>query len=49
MNMLNKNARNNKMTILRTKTSPGLYIEGVEVKVVVCKTGWVEEGVVLHV
>ena len=31
------------------KTNSGLYIEGVGVKEVVCKTGWAGEGVVLHV
>ena len=52
INMLNKNAaRNNKMTtvVFGTKTGPGLYIgKGGGGNVVVCKTGWVGEGAVLH-
>ena len=53
-NMLNKNARNNKMTIqslwfLGRKEAQSCILRGWGVKVVVCKTGWVGEGVVLHV
>ena len=52
MNLIIKNARNNKMTIkslyfLGRKQAQG-YTEGVGVKVVVWKTGWVELGVVLQ-
>ena len=50
--MLNKNARNNKMAIILLYIlgrNQGLYIGGGRMKVVVCKTGSVGEGVVLHV